>query len=1167
MLPSSENDSRYDQGAPLGQAETSKRISRHIADHLMVLASISLHDIALKNDGSSETSNVSKELHWETHMDMQIETASHLSFVSDPYAVERLQHAPMGEGQATSATGPQSIQQKQNVSLRKQIRESYVDSNFPPGRGKSKYLPQDCVESLVTREAIAIELGLVSVASEKPYKGLIDWTLKHASRLFLIVLSSQFVRNGAELCEAMALFRSSSFDDSKLPWTDASDFPDEKVEESDDIWARSEMIEHFSPAQWRFLALVIRSGTFQYYIQPGEILPFTQVEKPKEGAFGKVYRVKIHQSHTDYPFDEEFQTSGGVSQAALEAAWLAEVGILRMVKRLRNPHLIECLAVLERGPDRYLLFPWADGGSLRDYWENTPCQIPTHSLVKEALVQLQGIGDALRGLHYFGIDDNSEEQPDDLPGVHTEDIADEYNSVGAEISIRHGDLKPENLLWFTEHGQNDDVARCLKIADMGLAKRHVVGTQDRSRLTTTTYGTILYEPPEAEPAFGPQPRSRLYDMWSMGCIITEWIIWLLYGNTELQRFHDDLKGPNYDPKKPVSYYESINASLAPSIEDTAIRYRATSIDFERAMSNILLEVENSPDYLLMSSATELSTASLPPPRGSRLHPQMAAPAPSATQPAAGLGVQQLALPTRTARNNYTLPLLEDWRFPVDNDFAEDLAALLGRKSLAPTLSTPAKLCEPCSRLKIWDTGFSFAYKRDKLQQDSKFSDGIPGDARYVALSHRWGDTQKHRPLLTQLSNLESFKQAIPQVDIPQTFADAMIVTRRLGIQYLWIDALCIIQGDGGDFNTEAKRMEDVFGCAYCVIAASRASNQREGFLHKPRPQRRFITIQQEREPPFYVCETVDDFGRHVLDGALNSRGWVLQERALARRTIFFTDSQTYFGCGQGVRCETLAKMQNDMADFLDDPKFPYKAMKEKSRAVRIRYFQDLYRRYSQLEFSHIQDRPIAIAGLENRLLKAYATQGGYGIFDDGPGHGLFHRSLLWQRSEEEDALNAIDFSSRPDSVAPTWSWMAYDGGIDYLDLPFQETEWERTDIEPPWSVTSGDSDGPRQTTRLKVIVRSFSVAGAPERKLGKIKFTYDNPYRKGTSDRQSPLCVVIAKEKGNKSLQEKPHYVLVVIGTGGGIEHGQRCFNRLGVGFLPGKYIGLEEDGVRGIIV
>jgi hypothetical protein len=61
--------------------------------------------------------------------------------------------------------------------------------------------------------------------------------------------------------------------------------------------------------------------------------------------------------------------------------------------------------------------------------------------------------------------------------------------------------------------------------------------------------------------------------------------------------------------------------------------------------------------------------------------------------------------------------------------------------------------------------------------------------------------------------------------------------------------------------------------------------------------------------PFYVCEAIDDFQHDVIDGRLNKRGWVLQERALARRTIYFTENQTYWECGEGVRCETLAKMR------------------------------------------------------------------------------------------------------------------------------------------------------------------------------------------------------------------------------------------------------------------
>jgi hypothetical protein len=58
-----------------------------------------------------------------------------------------------------------------------------------------------------------------------------------------------------------------------------------------------------------------------------------------------------------------------------------------------------------------------------------------------------------------------------------------------------------------------------------------------------------------------------------------------------------------------------------------------------------------------------------------------------------------------------------------------------------------------------------------------------------------------------------------------------------------------------------------------------------------------------------VCEMIDDFNGDVVQGAMNKRGWVLQERALARRTIYFTESQTYFECGNGIRCETLGKLK------------------------------------------------------------------------------------------------------------------------------------------------------------------------------------------------------------------------------------------------------------------
>lgn len=184
----------------------------------------------------------------------------------------------------------------------------------------------------------------------------------------------------------------------------------------------------------------------------------------------------------------------------------------------------------------------------------------------------------------------------------------------------------------------------------------------------------------------------------------------------------------------------------------------------------------------------------------------------------------------------------------------------------------------------------------------------PGDsAKYIALSHPWGDPKKHPHFCTFRSNIEQYKQSINFKELPDTFKDAVTTARALGFRYLWIDSLCIIQGPDGDFIEEAKRMEDVFSSAYCVLAASRATHQSDGFL-KSREQREYLTFRRGTEEPFYVSQVIDDFNHDVLEGGLNKRGWVLQERALSHRTIYFTEKQTYWECGGGVRCETLTKM-------------------------------------------------------------------------------------------------------------------------------------------------------------------------------------------------------------------------------------------------------------------
>lgn len=110
-------------------------------------------------------------------------------------------------------------------------------------------------------------------------------------------------------------------------------------------------------------------------------------------------------------------------------------------------------------------------------------------------------------------------------------------------------------------------------------------------------------------------------------------------------------------------------------------------------------------------------------------------------------------------------------------------------------------------------------------------------------------------------------------------------------------------------------MESVFSSAYCVLAASSAHSQHEGFL-KPRKKWDFVTLTSKKarkngevtSGEIYVGPFRDDFKEHAINSPLSERGWVLQERALARRTIYFTEWQMYWECGNGIRCETLTKM-------------------------------------------------------------------------------------------------------------------------------------------------------------------------------------------------------------------------------------------------------------------
>ena len=144
-------------------------------------------------------------------------------------------------------------------------------------------------------------------------------------------------------------------------------------------------------------------------------------------------------------------------------------------------------------------------------------------------------------------------------------------------------------------------------------------------------------------------------------------------------------------------------------------------------------------------------------------------------------------------------------------------------------------------------------------------------------------------LTTTAASLELLEEGLPIAQLPRTFQDAVWLSQRLGIWYIWIDALCIIQDDPDDWLRESEKMGSIFQHAAVTIAAHCASDDSEGFLAKSLSRPTTIPCGD-----FLALSKLPDHGRDITNSRLSRRGWVLQERIMSSRTIHFTQGQIFF---------------------------------------------------------------------------------------------------------------------------------------------------------------------------------------------------------------------------------------------------------------------------------
>ncbi|KAF2964284.1 hypothetical protein GQX73_g9293 [Xylaria multiplex] len=1052
------------------------------------------------------------------------------------------------------------------------IEKHLVRRQFTKNNGKD-FLPLDSFELLFSKDNIQKDLPSAS-------DDLVDFVHKKARRTFATVLCTLVGHSKDSITSVMKSFQTHGFDDNCLPIKEQlKACPNDYSE----IYALSlavfdaplmrQCFNRFSTYQWVFLVPKFPLEKGSRELDRNCILPFTESgEDKKEGTFGEVTRFKLRVDHQELiPQPQEGNESLEIYVAVkkfkqrekvslndsviwdVKSAWSREADILEEFTTTNFPRtcIAGAIGSFSSNEDYYIIMPWAAGGTLREFWDRNHRPDLYGDLINEILHQYMNLVASLCDLHRHrypeeGLEDkNLDDGPKDISFAVSQgaqnaipDAQEVYNDTTSEGSNwRHGDLKPENIL----RKEEGNVLGPLMIGDVGLAKKHKNRTLVRAD-TDTRLGTMNHEPPEAffntewdfvnDNTFAPAIAKKLgqsimspgtstgqyplcrscseFDFWAKDFVIQD-------------KLSDSMENPSCG-------FCKLRHQACRGILDTA---GPEGFRFNISLASSALTLSDRPAPCHMDEHQDRWNHMM-----SRCW-NSASPQLHSKVPEIQIGIPELP------RGEARFEICRQWLQDCDT---HNSCKLIDRFKLAAK-GPPTRLLyvgkDNAPQLRLYEPG------KEEV------------NLKYLALSHPWGDKSLHSHFFTDIHNFDKHKKCISETDLPHLFKDAIKLTRALHCEYIWIDSLCIIQGQGGDFESEASRMELVYSMAYCVIATTHANGNSDNFLI-PGLKRDYIKINNSGTR-FYVCEPIDDFQKHVLDGHLNTRGWVLQERALARRTIHFTEKQMYWECGEGIRCETMTKMKNEQAAFLGDPNFPLRAM-QSTKGTKTLFYQILYMQYSRLKFSQITDRRLGIAGLEQRLIKDFKVDGGFGIFQAPPerikDHGYFGRSLLWKRGQDVPELTMIDYSkARPPALVPSWSWMAYKEGIDYVEdpiLPFNEVVWETKEINSPWNVTHSSQSwhtGIRgKSTALRGTARSFFCDSAVDGK----DIWYDRKLRccSWDSGKSHVMCVRIGSaKKVVASLPVETSYVLLVHP-----KPGTKVYERVGVAALSASWIKKDRE-------
>ncbi|KAJ3579996.1 hypothetical protein NPX13_g567 [Xylaria arbuscula] len=287
------------------------------------------------------------------------------------------------------------------------------------------------------------------------------------------------------------------------------------------------------------------------------------------------------------------------------------------------------------------------------------------------------------------------------------------------------------------------------------------------------------------------------------------------------------------------------------------------------------------------------------------------------------------------------------------------------------------------------------------------------DGPYLALSHCWGDSS-NLPMLTK-GTLEEKKKNIQWDSIPRTFRDAIVLTRGIGIHYIWIDSLCIIQDDPDDWKNEASKMASIYEGALMALSATASTNSDGGCFHDREPP--VLQVALESEPPSTI------FARRVLPHrAFRSESTNCECGALSNYTEESTKTMRK-SIKHGIPAEIISRWWR--GSHLEPGQYIAPSSAQLFDDVFNETWRGLVESYSQKNITYSSDTLPALSGLANRWSRMTGKDYLCGLWTDGPLPGLLWYAGNSTSSTGVDRRESIDkrFARDKDTyIAPTWSW-------------------------------------------------------------------------------------------------------------------------------------------------